>query len=72
VEKSCGVSRIHSHVILEALAEEVRGSMLFTTLHNIPAVACGKDFSATAYAYARNDKVKKYVPYFFGRTLPQE
>jgi hypothetical protein len=37
VEKSCGASRIHSHVILEALAEEVRGSTLFTTFLPLPA-----------------------------------
>jgi hypothetical protein len=36
-EKSCDVSRIHSHVILEALAEEVRGSTLFTTFLPLPA-----------------------------------
>jgi hypothetical protein len=37
VEKSCDFSRIHSHVILEALAEEVRGSTLFTTFLPLPA-----------------------------------
>jgi hypothetical protein len=40
-EKSCGASRIHSHVILEALAEEVRGSTFFTTFLPLP---CGQRF----------------------------
>jgi hypothetical protein len=41
VEKSCDFSRIRSHVILEALAEEVRGSTLFTTFLPLP---CGQRF----------------------------
>jgi hypothetical protein len=52
MEKSCGASRIHSHVILEALAEEVRGSTLFTTFLPLP---CGQRFLGNA----RNDKERR-------------
>jgi hypothetical protein len=60
-EKSCDFSSIHSHVILEAFAEEVRGSTLYTTFLPLPAAK----ISPFRLRFSRNDKVREYVPYSF-------
>jgi hypothetical protein len=60
-EGACA-SHIHSHVILEALAEEVRGSMLFTTFLPLP---CGQRFLHAANALVEMTRNRECVPYSF-------